>query len=206
MIRPSGAMVRSGLLAALCLWQACGLAEAASISIVALGASNTAGMKLSQAEAYPAQLERILRARGLDVQVTNAGVSGQTTEAILARIRSDVPDGTRLVILQPGNNDGRAGRRQGGRVVDPADTAANLDSMVSQLEARGIAVAMFNGFHGVGREVAQRHRAVFLGNFVGGLPDTAFQPDHEHLTAEGYGTVAARIAPRIAAMLARGGR
>lgn len=206
MIRPSGPVFRASAIAAVCLWQGCGIAQAAAITIVALGASNTAGMKLSQAEAYPAQLERILRARGLDVQVINAGVSGQTTEAILARVQSDVPDGTRIVILQPGNNDGRAGRRQGNRVIDPADTAANLDSMVSQLEARGIAVAMFNGFHGVGREVAQRHRAVFLGNFVSGLPDTAFQPDHEHLTAEGYAAVAARIAPRITAMLGQRSR
>lgn len=206
MNRPSGPVFRATIIAVVCLWQGSGSAQAAPITIVALGASNTAGMKLSQAEAYPAQLERILRARGLDVQVVNAGVSGQTTETILARVRSDVPDGTRIVILQPGNNDGRAGRRQGNRVIDPADTIANLDSMVSQLEARGIAVAMFNGFHGVGREVAQRHRAVFLGNFVGGLPDTAFQPDHEHLTAEGYAAVAARIAPRITAMLGQRSR
>lgn len=181
-------------------------AHAASITIVALGASNTEGMKLSTAEAYPAQLERILRAKGLDVAVVNEGVSGNTSEGMLNRLGSSVPDGTRLVILQPGGNDGRGGRRQGGRIVDPAQSAANLDQIIAQLQARGIAVAVFNGLGGAGREAALRHHAVFLGQFYAGVPDTARQPDGQHLTAEGYGMVAQRIAPRIAAMLGRGAR
>lgn len=183
-----------------------GSARAASATIVALGASNTEGMKLTTAEAYPAQLERILRAKGLDVSVVNAGVSGDTSEGMLNRLGSSVPDGTRVVILQPGDNDGRGGRRQGGRIVDPAQSAANLDAIITQLQARGIAVAVFNGLGGAGREAATRHRAVFLGRFAAGIPDTARQPDGQHLTAEGYGIVAQRIAPKIGAMLGRSGR
>ncbi|WP_246102135.1 GDSL-type esterase/lipase family protein [Methylobacterium terricola] len=181
-------------------------ARAASATIVALGASNTEGMKLTTAEAYPAQLERILRAKGLDVSVINAGVSGDTSEGMLNRLGSSVPDGTRVVILQPGDNDGRGGRRQGGRIVDPAQSASNLDALITQLQARGIAVAVFNGLGGAGREAAMRHRAVFLGRFSAGIPDTARQPDGQHLTAEGYGMVAQRIAPKISAMLGRRGR
>src|ERR1700730_10492515 len=88
-------------------------AEAASINIVALGASGTAGRGqgrhsggVSPEEAFPAQLESMLRARGYDAHVTNAGVAGYTTDGMLARLDSSVPDGTRLVILQPGTNDG----------------------------------------------------------------------------------------------------
>ncbi|MCJ2121339.1 GDSL-type esterase/lipase family protein [Methylobacterium sp. J-077] len=181
-------------------------ARAASATIVALGASNTEGMKLTSAEAYPAQLEQILRAKGLDVSVINAGVSGDTSEGMLNRVGTSVPDGTRVVILQPGGNDGRGGRRQGGRIVDPAQSAANLDAIITQLQARGIRVAVFNGLAGAGREAAMRHHAVFLGQFFAGIPDTARQPDGQHLTAEGYAMVAQRIAPQISAMLGRGGR
>ena len=80
-----------------------GIANAATV--VALGASNTAGKGVSTSEAYPAQLEALLRARGLDVTVINAGVSGDTTGGMMARLDSVVPKGTRVVILQPGGND-----------------------------------------------------------------------------------------------------
>lgn len=78
--------------------------------VVALGASNTAGKGVSQNEAFPAQLEGMLRARGLDVNVINAGISGDTTGGMLARLDSAVPQGTRVVILQPGGNDMRKGQ------------------------------------------------------------------------------------------------
>jgi acyl-CoA thioesterase I len=98
--------VKSKLLAsfaALGMFYQLGMAHAATV--VALGASNTAGKGVSPGEAYPAQLESLLRARGLDVTVINAGVSGDTTGGMMARLDSVVPKGTRLVILQPGGND-----------------------------------------------------------------------------------------------------
>ena len=73
-----------------------GFAHAATV--VALGASNTAGKGVSLSQAYPAQLETMLRARGFDVHVINAGVSGDTTGGMTARIESTVPKGTRVVI------------------------------------------------------------------------------------------------------------
>jgi len=81
------------------------VAIANAATVVALGASNTAGKGVSPGEAYPAQLEALLRARGLDVTVINAGVSGDTTGGMMARLDSVVPKGTRVVILQPGGND-----------------------------------------------------------------------------------------------------
>jgi hypothetical protein len=83
-------------------------AEAASIDIVALGASQTAGRGnglhsggVSPEQAFPAQLESMLRARGYDARVTNAGIAGDTTDGMLARLDSSVPAGTKLVIFQP---------------------------------------------------------------------------------------------------------
>src|SRR5256885_2921890 len=86
------------------------LSPAGHAQVVALGASNTAGKGLAPQSAYPAQLEALLRAKGYNGRVLNAGINGDTTAGMLARLDTAVPGGTRLVILQPGGND----RRQGG--------------------------------------------------------------------------------------------
>ncbi len=86
------------------------------ITIVCLGASNTEGYGVSRDEAYPARLEALLKARGIEARVLNAGISGEPTSGMLARIDRDVPAGTSLVILQPGINDafhGMAHLREG---------------------------------------------------------------------------------------------
>jgi acyl-CoA thioesterase I len=107
-------------------------------TIVALGASNTAGKGVSSDEAYPAQLQAILRARGSGVTVVNAGISGDTTEGMLGRLDQAVPNGTSAVILQPGGNDRRKGS---------VDRTAEIQS---RLSARHIPVvimanSMFRG-------------------------------------------------------------
>jgi acyl-CoA thioesterase-1 len=93
-----------GLLAALGLLFA-GAAQAATV--VALGASNTFGKGVSRSQAYPAQLEALLRAKGLNARVINAGINGDTTGGMLARLDRVVSKATRVVILQPGGNDRR---------------------------------------------------------------------------------------------------
>ncbi|MHB8268432.1 GDSL-type esterase/lipase family protein [Bradyrhizobium sp.] len=93
-----------GLLATFALLYFSG-AQAATI--VALGASNTFGKGVSRGQAYPAQLEALLRARGLNAHVINAGINGGTTGGMLARLDRVVPKGTSVVILQPGGNDRR---------------------------------------------------------------------------------------------------
>ena len=103
-------------------------AEAATI--VALGASNTYGKGVARNQAYPAQLQAILRAKGSSVRVVNAGINGDTTEGMLRRLDSAVPNGTSAVVLQPGGNDRR--KRSPDRTVD----------IQSRLSARGIPVIM----------------------------------------------------------------
>src|SRR3977135_3859185 len=80
-------------------------AKTAHAQIVALGASSTAGYGVGASVAYPAQLQEILRANGRPMSVSNAGVSGDTTSGMLARLSSAVPQGTRIVILQIAGND-----------------------------------------------------------------------------------------------------
>jgi acyl-CoA thioesterase-1 len=122
--------------AGLLLWL-CARVEAEPVHIVAVGASNTRGFWVGKEQAYPARLQTLLRARGIDAHVTNAGVNFETTAGMLRRIDSAVPDGTQLVILQPGGNDLRFfGTRE--------QRAANIAAIESRLRARGIKVVVFD--------------------------------------------------------------
>jgi acyl-CoA thioesterase-1 len=105
-----------------------GTAQAATV--VALGASNTLGKGVSPSQAYPAQLKVLLRAKGLNVNVINAGINGDTTGGMLARLHNVVPKGTSVVVLQPGGNDRRKGA--------PDQTS----EIQSRLHAMGIRVVL----------------------------------------------------------------
>ncbi|MBN9580137.1 MAG: acyl-CoA thioesterase [Afipia sp.] len=109
-----------------------GLASAEAATIVALGASNTYGKGVARNQAYPAQLQAILKSSGKSVRVINAGVNGDTTEGMLKRLDRAVPNGTSLVILQPGGNDRRKG------------TSDRTSEIQSRLSARGIPVMMLS--------------------------------------------------------------
>jgi acyl-CoA thioesterase-1 len=142
------------------------LAVPAQAQIVALGASNTAGKGVGASEAFPAQLEAMLRAKGRNIHVTNAGISGDTTGGMLARLASDVPAGTKIVVLQFGGNDARRGLtgREG-----------NMAQVKSQLSARGIRYIEADGFVRAALQSGLR------------------QPDGQHLTVEGHRQVAAAL-------------
>ena len=120
---------------------------AGAATVVALGASNTYGKGVARNQAYPAQLEAILRARGINCRVINAGINGDPTENMLRRLDSVVPNGTSVVILQPGGND----RRKGG-----ADRTADIES---RLSAKGIRVIMLpnSAFHGMPHQPDGQH-------------------------------------------------
>jgi acyl-CoA thioesterase-1 len=148
------------------------LVGSASAQVVALGASNTQGKGVSLSESYPAQLQAMLQARGSGLRVTNAGISGDTTGGMLARLSSAVPDGTKIAILQFGGNDFR-------RNTPPDMRQANITSIQQQLRKRGIRIVQADG-------LVRSAQAAGL-----------VQPDHIHLTAEGYRRVAAQLLPSI---------
>jgi len=91
------------LLAVLGIFSAVGATHGATV--VALGASNTYSKGVTPGQVYPAHLQALLRARGLNVQVINAGINGDTTAGMLARLDQAVPRGTSVVVFQPGGND-----------------------------------------------------------------------------------------------------
>jgi acyl-CoA thioesterase-1 len=156
----------------LCLFLAAtfGLAGAAHAQIVALGASNVAGKGVSSSEAFPAQLERMLAAKGYNVQVANAGVSGNTNADILARLDQAVPAGTKVVLL------GTLGGRYNARRLGQGDQNAELASIMAKLRSRGIKIIPVG---------------------AAGLSRKHLLPDGVHLTAEGHAVVAARLLPSV---------
>jgi acyl-CoA thioesterase I len=140
------------------------------LRIVAIGASNTQGWYVGKEGAYPAKLEALLRAKGIDAEVINAGVPFDTTAAMLRRIDSDVPDGTDIVILQPGGND----RRFLGTMEE---RAANIAAMENRLRSRSIKVIVYDEQ----------------------IPPQYYAFDFIHLTGEGHAMIAATLLPQIMA-------
>jgi acyl-CoA thioesterase-1 len=132
------------------------------LHIVALGDSLTAGYGLAASEAFPARLEAALRARGINVTVENAGVSGDTAAGGLARLDWSVPEGTDAVIVELGANDMLRG-------IDPNVTRAALASILERLKARGIAVLL------CGMRAAPNMGAEYVRAFDAIFPDLASQ-------------------------------
>ena len=147
------------------------------VRIVALGASNTQGWGVAPAESYPAQLQALLKAKGIEAAVANAGIPGDTTAGMLGRLAEAVPDGTRLVILQPGTNDERMG-------IGP-ERERNIAEMRSRLAARGIALVLVEN-------------AV-----LDALPRAELRPDGIHFTPVGYAILAERLLPQVLAAIER---
>jgi acyl-CoA thioesterase-1 len=139
-----------------------------AVSVVAIGASNTWGWGVGGRNAYPERLEDLLKADGIDARVVNAGVVLDTTAGMLRRLDAAVPDGTDVVILQPGGNDKRFFRSDEQR-------AANIEAMVLRLKARNIAVIVYD--------------PVF--------PPEAYQWDRIHLTADAHARIAAELLPQV---------
>ncbi|WP_454914666.1 arylesterase [Xanthobacter sediminis] len=135
-------------------------ALARTVRVVALGDSLTAGYGVAPKEAFPIQLEAALRARGHDVVIENAGVSGETATQGLARLDWSVPEGTDAVIVALGANDMLRG-------LPPQVTRAAVTQIVERLKGRGIKVLL------AGMRAAPNLGAAYAGQFDPIFPDVA---------------------------------
>jgi acyl-CoA thioesterase-1 len=183
----------------------------AAVRIVALGDSLTAGFGLPREAAFPARLEAALKARGLAVEVANAGVSGDTASGGLGRLDWSVPQGTQGVIVELGANDALRG-------IDPAVTRSALDTILRRLGERHIAVLLsgmrappnmgadyVRAFDAIFPALAAAHDVVFDPFFLDGVAAdrTLNQPDGLHPTARGIEAIVARILPKAEELVAR---
>jgi len=179
--------------------------------LVALGDSLTAGYMLPADAAFPAVLERALKAKGRDVAIANAGVSGDTTTGGLDRLDWSVPEGTDGVILELGANDMLRG-------VDPAIPRKALGEIVSRLTARGIPVLLAGmrasanlgpdyvaRFDAIYPDLAERYGLVLYPFFLAGIAgDRAFNlADNLHPNPQGVERIVAGILPKVEAFLDR---
>jgi acyl-CoA thioesterase-1 len=199
------------LLAALLLVGRAIPAMAEPVKIVALGDSLTAGYGLPSAAAFPAKLEKALRAKGHDVTIANAGVSGDTASGGLGRIGWSVPEGTDAVIVELGANDALRG-------IDPKVTKTALDQILTKLDARHIPVLLAGmraprnmgadfarKFDAIYPALASTHRVVFYPFFLDGVATDAAlnQGDGMHPNATGVDRIVQRMLPSVEALLAR---
>jgi len=124
--------------------------------IVALGDSLTAGFGLSGADAFPAVLQRELRAAGRNVEVVNFGISGDTTAGGVARVGAAIAARPSGVILELGANDALRG-------LDPALAEANLDNVITQLKRENIPVLLtgMRALTGMGRRYGEEFAAIY---------------------------------------------
>ena len=185
--------------------------EAKPIHIVAFGDSLTAGYQLPPGDAFPVQLERALRARGHNVKISNAGVSGDTTRGGLERFDWAVPQDTDAVILELGANDALRG-------IAPKVTKQNLSGILKKLKARQIPVLLagMQALANWGEEYAQKFNAIYpdLANVNDAILYPFFMEavidnpalklsDALHPNAKGVQLIVTKILPDVEKLIAR---
>lgn len=166
--------------------------------IVALGDSLTAGLGLASSQAWPALVQARLDAEGYEYEVVNAGVSGDTSAGGRRRLDWALDGDVKVLVLELGANDGLRG-------LSPADMQANLDAIITEARARGIAVLLCGmeappnfgreyteEFRAVFRSLAEEHDVAFVPFFLQGVAGTASlnQDDGVHPNVEGARLVA----------------
>ncbi len=187
------------------------LAEGAAkpVKLVVLGDSLSAGLGLPGAAAFPARLQNALRDKGIDAEISNAGVSGDTSSGGRDRLDWSVPDGTDAVIVELGANDALRG-------IDPAITRAALSDIVGRLKARKIAVFLCGmlappnygsdyakKFDAIYPDLAKEFEVPLYPFFLDGVAADAKlnQADGLHPTAEGVDIIVKKMLPMVQAFL-----
>jgi acyl-CoA thioesterase-1 len=179
------------------------------VRVVVLGDSLAAGLGLPEAEAFPALVEARLREEGLDVEVVNAGVSGDTTAGGLSRLNWVLQRPTDVLVVELGGNDALRGQPL-------ENTEANLREIVRRGRAAGAEVVLLGmdvpsnygpdyaaAFADLYPRVAAEEGALLVPGFVRevGSDPALLQADGLHPTAEGQRRLAEALLPALAGVL-----
>ena len=178
------------------------------IRILAFGDSLTQGYGVAPGLDFPNQLERALKAKGLNVAITNAGVSGDTSAGGLARLDWSIGDpktAPDAAIVELGANDGLRG-------LAPAEMEKNLDAILAKLKARKIPVLLAGmksprnlgaayaaEYDAVFPRLAKKYGVLFYPFFLEGvaLDRALIQPDGLHPNPKGVEIIVRSIAPLV---------
>lgn len=177
--------------------------QAQTLHILAFGDSLTAGLGLDPAQAFPARLEAALKARGHNIVIANAGVSGDTSSAGAERLDWSLVPEIDGVIVELGANDALRG-------IDPEATEKALDGILAELRKRKLPV-LFAGmlaprnlgpdygkkFDALFPRLAQKYGVLFYPFFLDGVAaePALNQPDGLHPNSKGVDMIVSRILP-----------
>ncbi|HLT77038.1 MAG TPA: arylesterase [Ferrovibrio sp.] len=182
---------------------------AAPLRILALGDSLTAGYNLPADASFPAQLEKALREKGVQAQVINAGVSGDTTAGGLARLDWALADRPTHALVALGANDMLRG-------LPPEEARANLDRIITRLKQENVKVMLVGmlaapnlgadygkRFNPIYPDLAKKHDVPLYPFF---LDEVANNPklnlgDGIHPNREGVATMVRKMLPQILGFL-----
>ena len=191
-------------------------AQAQSLRLAALGDSLTQGYGLAQGDGLVPQLQEWLRAQGHEVEVLNAGVSGDTTAGGLSRLDWTLADNPDAMIVALGGNDLLRG-------IDPATSRANLDAILARLQAEGVPALLVGlpapgnygpefqqAFDAMYPELAEEYGAMLYPNLLQPITDKRdagmryvdlMQADHIHPNAAGVALIVEGLGPEVARLL-----
>ena len=181
-------------------------------TILAFGDSLFAGYNVAKDDSYPARLQAALRARGINAQVVNAGISGDTSAAGLQRLKftleaqAEAPD---LFILELGGNDLLRG-------ISPDQTRTNLAAILSELKARQIPALIMGmrappnygpeyqaQFDALYADLAKEYGAALIPFWLEAIyqEPALFQADRIHPTEEGIEQLVGATVEQVAGAL-----
>jgi acyl-CoA thioesterase-1 len=175
------------------------------VKILALGDSLTSGYGLPPGDGFVPQLQRALQAAGIDAEVSNAGVAGDTSADGLARLDWALADDPAVVIVEFGANDALRG-------LDPALVRTNLDAILTKLGQQHRAVLLVGmlappnlgrdygrAFDAIYPDLAKKHGVALYPFFLDGVATNAAlnQADGIHPTAAGVAVIVQRILPAL---------
>jgi acyl-CoA thioesterase-1 len=173
-------VLQGGMIAAaitLCMVTFANAGDSKTIKVFAVGASNTNGKGVSSDQAWPAVLERMLRAKGYDATVTVSAVNGDTSAGVLSRA-SSIPAGTQVVVFDTGGDNDRL------RGISEAEINANRSQIIAVARAHGATA------------IQAPYKKIIGPQRSGGA---GYQADGIHLTASSHARIAAYLLPQVIA-------
>jgi acyl-CoA thioesterase-1 len=184
-------------------------AAARTLHLVALGDSLTAGYGLPQGQGFAEVLGRSLKAKGWDVEVTNAGVSGETAADGLARYSWSVPAGTDALLVELGANDMLRGlppesaEAALAEILERAKKAHVATLLTGMRAAPNLGADYQKRFDAIYPRLAARYGVALYPFFLDGVAGDPrlVQPDGEHPNRAGVEVIVARVLPAVEALL-----